>query len=101
MEMAAAIWRNTSLGTNPRDPASVFLSTLTAAPAGGIQIQFTAMPGKSYSVMQCDTLTPTAWTKLQDIPAQPAQHQVNGYRLHWQQSEVLQSDHAATPVTRP
>ncbi len=64
-------------GTNPRDATSVFVSSLTTPPAGGIHLQFTAMPGKSYSIMQSDTLSPTAWTKLQDVPAQGTQHQVD------------------------
>lgn len=63
-------------GTDPQSAASVFRSTLTPT-AGGLHIQFTAMPGKSYSILHGDSLTPGAWLKLADIPASATAHPVD------------------------
>ena len=59
-------------GTNPRDPTSVFIATVSAAPGGGYTIQFTAMPGKTYTVQYCNSLG-GAWQTLSNVSAQATQ----------------------------
>ena len=57
-------------GTNPQDATS-FLKLDSATSAGsGININFVAVAGKTYSVLWKDDLKNGTWLKLADVPAQ-------------------------------
>jgi hypothetical protein len=57
-------------GTDPTDPAS-YLKIDSATTAGGIaSIHFTAVAGKTYTVLYRTNLLTGTWLKLADVPAQ-------------------------------
>jgi hypothetical protein len=57
-------------GTDPRDSSSLLRFESEEARNGMIVLQFTAVAGKSYSVMYRDTLGAGAWLRWKDIGAQ-------------------------------
>ena len=62
-------------GTDPRNSASLFASTVTRT-AGGFTIRFTAVANKSYTVQCRDSLNSGAWQKVADVPAEGTQRTV-------------------------
>ncbi len=60
-------------GTTPNNPASVFrVDSLTLLPSGNVELRFTALANKAYSVLVSETLQPGSWQKLADVAADPA-----------------------------
>jgi hypothetical protein len=59
-------------GTDPRFASSRLRLESVAAVAGGIEIRFQAVAGRTYSVLYCDALGAGGWQKLADVPAQAA-----------------------------
>jgi len=59
-------------GTNPRNAASRLKLDSAVVAGSGIDIQFTAVAGKTYSVLWTGSLNNGTWTKLADVPAQSA-----------------------------
>jgi len=57
-------------GTNPRDAASFLKLDSAVVAGGGLDIRFTAVAGKTYSVLRKDDLNSGIWVKLADVPAQ-------------------------------
>ncbi len=55
-------------GTDPRDPSSTLRLSATVNGAV-IELRFTAIAGRTYTVQYCTALPPTSWLKLVDIPA--------------------------------
>ena len=51
-------------GTSPVDPASYLKIDAVGFAAGATQIHFTAMPGKTYSVLYRNNATSGPWLKL-------------------------------------
>lgn len=62
-------------GTAANNRASVFAAAATSV-VNGVQIAFTAMPNKSYSILYSDQLSGGSWSKLADVPAQATEHSV-------------------------
>ena len=57
-------------GTDPQLASSKFVASATrTAIAGQIAINFTAQPGKTYSVRYKDAITDPQWTTLEQIEA--------------------------------
>ena len=60
-------------GTHPQQPGSRLVAEIiTTATPGQPAVRFTAIAGKTYTVRFKNALTEAAWTKLTDLPAQPA-----------------------------
>lgn len=59
-------------GTNPQSAASRLRLESVTQTAGGVELQFTAAAGRSYSILYQDSLNVGAWLKLVDVAAQPA-----------------------------
>ena len=57
-------------GTHPRDGASFLHFESVGAAAGGSEIHFVAVAGRTYSVQYRDALGSGEWQKLLDVPAQ-------------------------------
>jgi hypothetical protein len=57
-------------GTHPRDPASYLAVHSISANATSIVVRFTAVAGRTYTVLYRDALGSGDWSKLKDIPAQ-------------------------------
>ena len=62
-------------GTAANNRNSVFVAAATNV-VNGVQITFTAMPNKSYSILYSDQLSGGSWSKLTDVPAQATEHPV-------------------------
>jgi hypothetical protein len=56
-------------GTNPQDAASFLKLDSAVVAGGGLNINFTAVAGKTYSVLRKDDLSNGVWLKLADVPA--------------------------------
>ncbi len=59
-------------GTSPTDAASVFMAKVAPAPDGQVHLQFTALPGKSYTIQYKTDLSDPNWIRHSDIPATPS-----------------------------
>jgi hypothetical protein len=56
-------------GTDPQNPNSFLRIDQILPSLAGTDLKFQAVPGHTYSVMYCDSLTPGTWTKLADVSA--------------------------------
>jgi len=54
-------------GTNPQDPTSYLRLESSGAPGGGIDLQFIAVAGRSYSILKAGALDWTAWSVVTNI----------------------------------
>ncbi len=59
-------------GTHPRDPDSFLKVDSITADTSSVVVRFTAVAGKSYTILYNDRIEDGAWLKLGDIPAQTA-----------------------------
>jgi hypothetical protein len=57
-------------GTSPVNPASRLAIQFVRRTTGGVELAFSAEPGRSYSVLYKDVLQQTDWAKLTDVPVQ-------------------------------
>jgi hypothetical protein len=57
-------------GTHPRDPGSFLRVDSISTNATAVVVRFTAIAGKTYSVLYRDALAGGDWAKLSDVPAQ-------------------------------
>jgi hypothetical protein len=64
-------------GTNPQSAASRLKIDSIVPVAGGAQISFLAASNKTYSILYHGGIWTNGWTKLADVPAEPATHSVN------------------------
>jgi hypothetical protein len=59
-------------GTDPLDAASFLRIDSVQVGPGGVALQFTAVAGRTYSMLYRNSVSPGAWQKLTDVPAQPS-----------------------------
>jgi hypothetical protein len=73
-------------GTDPRDPGSCL--RVEAAPDGGgsLRLSFTAVAGRSYSLLCRDAFGLLPWSRCRDFPARPATR-----RVEWSESVSIPS----------
>jgi len=64
-------------GTDPRNGSSRLQIEIVAPVVGGVQIQFIAVAGRTYSVLYRDALASGNWIPLAHIPAHPVDQTVN------------------------
>ncbi len=58
-------------GTNPQSGASRLRFESVTRAAGGVELQFTAVANRSYSILYQEALNSPTWLKLADVAAQP------------------------------
>lgn len=63
-------------GTNPQSAASRLRIESVTANGGNVELRFTAMAGRTYSILYRDSLNPGVWLKLIDVASQAANHEV-------------------------
>ena len=63
-------------GTDPQNPASYLKVESIHSAIGAFQIRFVAVAGKTYTILYRDNLELDSWTRLADVPAQPASGEV-------------------------
>lgn len=59
-------------GTDPRDPASVLAVRARLTTVGRVELEFTAVAGRSYVAQYRDALGAGNWQTLADVPVQPS-----------------------------
>ncbi len=57
-------------GTHPRDAASCLKVDSIDADTTSVVVRFTAVAGKTYTVLYCDRIASDTWSNLCDVPAQ-------------------------------
>ncbi len=57
-------------GTHPRDATSFFAVHSINSNAASVLLTFSAVAGRTYSVLYCDALGSGEWLKLEDVPVQ-------------------------------
>jgi hypothetical protein len=69
-------WQEYLSGTQPRDAGSYLRVESITASSGSARLRFTAVAGKTYTVLYREDLATGPWLKLRDVPAQPATTEV-------------------------